>query len=219
MSVAIVCFDDLVASIQLATMFGAQASTPNTDDGDDRALVARIATGDRRAASQLFRRHADDVYRRLTRLVGPDSEREDLMQEVFIAAFRGLEHFRGDAQFSTWLYTVVVRTAYAHLRKRKKRPLDLDAAVDALPIDPDASPEARATQREQVRRALAFLEKLKPQKRIAFVLRTVEGMSLAEIAVLVDSTPAAVGQRVKHAQRELNAMIEREAKRTRKDPR
>ena len=53
---------------------------------DDLALIERIKRGDRRAFDLLFRRHADDVHRRLTRLIGPDPEREDLVQEVFVAA-------------------------------------------------------------------------------------------------------------------------------------
>lgn len=207
-------FNDVFAAIRLATSEPDPVPTPADLD---RSLIERVKGGDRRASRELFRRHADDVYRRLTRLVGPDSDREDLVQEVFIRAFRGLDRFRGDSSFSTWLYTVVVHVAYGHLRTRRRKPLDLDAAVDSLPIDPSASPEARATERQQVRRALALLEKLKPKKRIAFVLRTVEGMSLQEIAEVVDSTPAAVGQRVKYAQQELAAMIEREAKQQRKE--
>jgi RNA polymerase sigma-70 factor (ECF subfamily) len=179
----------------------------------DRPLIERVRLGDRRASSELFRRHADRVYRRLTRLLGPDPDREDLVQEVFIAAFRGLERFRGDAAFSTWLERVAIHTAYAHLRKRRRRPIDWDAALELVPLDPEATPEARATQREQVERAFAFLDRLKPDKRIAYLLRTVEGLSLQEIGALVEATPAAVGQRVKHAQRELGAMIERERKR------
>lgn len=179
----------------------------------DRALIDRVLQGDRRASSDLFRRHADDVYRRLTRLVGPDPEREDLVQEVFISAFKGLDRFRGEAAFSTWLYRVVVHVAYGHLRRRKRRPVDLDAMIELVPIDPSHSPEATAAQRQQLRRALSYLDRLKPKKRIAFVLRVVEGLSLQEIAEIVDANAAAVGQRIKHAQRELDLMIDREKKR------
>jgi RNA polymerase sigma-70 factor, ECF subfamily len=181
---------------------------------DDRTLVERINRGDRRAFDLLFKRHADDVFRRLTRLIGPDPEREDLVQEVFVAAFRGLARFRGESAFSTWLYRVVVNVAYGHLRKRRRGPLDLETAVDAeLLISAEASPEASALQREQLLRALQFLERLKPKKRIAFVLRVVEGLSLEEIGELVDARPAAVGQRVRHAKRELDEMIAKEKRR------
>jgi RNA polymerase sigma-70 factor (ECF subfamily) len=186
-------------------------AVPAMED-DDARLVERIRRGDRRAFDLLYRRHADDVYRRMTRLVGPHPEREDLVQEVFVAAFRGLDRFRGDARLTTWLYRVAVNVAYAHLRRR--RAYDLDAAVDLeLMISGDASPETSAMQRQELIRALRFLDRLKPKKRIAFVLRIVEGLSLDEIGALVGARPAAVGQRVRHAKRELDAMIARDDRR------
>ncbi|MCC7382282.1 MAG: RNA polymerase sigma factor [Deltaproteobacteria bacterium] len=205
--------DDLLGWIQLSIAVPLRASTVAGERDPDRPLIDRVLGGDRRAASDLFRRHADDVYRRLTRLVGPDPEREDLVQEVFVAAFRGLDRFRGDSSFSTWLYRVVVHVAYGHLRRRRRRPLDLDAAIERVPLDPALTPEALAARQQQLARAMRFLDRLKPDKRIAFVLRTVEGMSLQEIAVVVEAKPAAVGQRVKHAQRELAAMIQRDERR------
>jgi RNA polymerase sigma-70 factor (ECF subfamily) len=221
MSVLVLTGEDLFAPVRLALAIVSNQTPPIAlvPPDEDRALIDRVRNGDRRASSLLFRRHADDVYRRLTRLVGPDPEREDLVQEVFIAAFRGLARFRGDASFSTWLYKVSVHVAYAHLRRRKRRPLDAEDALDKLAMDPELGPEARATQRQQLQRALAFLDRLKPDKRIAFVLREVEGMSLAEIGELVDAKPAAVGQRVKYAQAELTAMIERDQKRRHREER
>lgn len=173
-------------------------------------LIGRAASGDRQAFDELFRRHVDEVHLRLTRLIGPDPEREDLVQEVFIAAYRGLADFRGDAAFSTWLYRIVVHAAYGHLRKRRRRPLELDALPE-LSLPGEKSPEATAARQELVREGLGLLARLKPKKRIAFVLREVEGLSLQEIGELVDATPAAVGQRVKHAHVELQAMLERQA--------
>jgi RNA polymerase sigma factor (sigma-70 family) len=74
----------------------------------------------------------------------------------------------------------------------------------------DATPEARARQRQQLARIFRVLDRLKPKKRIAFVLHVVEGLSLIEIAALTHSQPRAVGQRVAYARRELLQMLERE---------
>lgn len=189
------------------------------DEEDDHALITRMKRGDRRAFDQLFARHVDDVHRRMTRLIGPDPEREDLVQEVFVAAFKGIDRFRGDAAFSTWLYRVVVNVAYGHLRRRRRTPIDVDAAVDADQlIGRECSPEAAAARRQELKRALVFLERLKPKKRIAFVLRVVEGMSLKEIGEVVDARPEAVGQRVRHARRELDEMIARDRSRREASP-
>ena len=188
---------------------------PGAEADRDAEWVRRAAAGDRQAFDDLYRRHAGAVHRRLTRLVGPVAEREDLLQQVFLDVFRALPSFRGDAAFSTWLHRVVVNVAYEHLRAARRRPLVPVAPDDLGQVAaPDASPEAVARAREEVARALGYLAALKPKKRIAFVLRVVEGLPLDEIARLVGANAPAVGQRVKHAQRELAAMAARDSRRS-----
>lgn len=171
-------------------------------------LIRQVQGGDPGAFQELFRRHADTVYHRLTRMLGPDPEREDLVQEVFLAVHKGLPKFRGDATFSTWLYRIIIHVGYAHMRKGRRRPV-LALRVDEadLSVDQGATPEARAATHQELDEVFRCLQKIKPQKRIAFVLRVVEGLSLDEIGRLVDAKPAAVGQRVKHAQKELSALL------------
>ena len=65
--------------------------------GTDEELVQRAMGGDRQAFDDLYRRHVDVVWRRLGRLIGPDPEREDLVQQIFFDVFRGLDRFRGEA--------------------------------------------------------------------------------------------------------------------------
>lgn len=174
----------------------------------DAQLIARFAGGDARAFDELYRRHADLVYRRLTRLIGLDPEREDLVQQIFVEVHRGLPRFRGESAFATWLFRIVVHLAYEHLRRRGRRPVQaLDEEIVGRLIDGGLTPEAHAARRQELEAAQRFLERLTPKKRIAFVLRHVEGLSLEEIGALVDASAAAVGQRVKHAQDELAAMI------------
>jgi RNA polymerase sigma factor (sigma-70 family) len=116
--------------------------------------------------------------------------------------------------FSTWLHRIVANVAYEHLRKRKRRGRELvsEAEIDRVINEAD-SPEVLARQREELARVLRMLEKIHPRKRIAFILRTVEDLSLEEIGAIVGANAPAVGQRVKHAQRELLQMIERDERR------
>jgi RNA polymerase sigma-70 factor (ECF subfamily) len=186
----------------------APAEPPAADPSSE--LVQRAVEGDRRAFDELYRVHAAPVYRLLARLVGPVAELDDLLQHAFLEAFRALPKFRGDAAFATWLHRIAVNVAYRHLRKRKL------AQWDELPdelVAPGVTPEQAAHRQQDLSRALRYLSALKPKKRIAFVLRVVDGMSLDEIGALVGANPAAVGQRVKHAQRELAAMVERDRRR------
>ena len=177
--------------------------------GTDESLVARAAGGDRRAFDDLYRRYVDLVWGRLGRLLGPDPEREDLLQQIFLEVFRALPRFRGDASFRTFLYRIVLNTVSDHLRRRRSRPLAITVEqLDEL-VDANASPEARAAQRQRLVTTFALLDRIKPKKRIAFLLRVVEGLSLEEIAELTRATPAAVAQRIRHAHRELHELTQR----------
>jgi RNA polymerase sigma-70 factor (ECF subfamily) len=171
----------------------------------DEALVARATGGERRAYEELYERHIETVWRWLTRLLGPDPDREDLAQQIFAEVFDRLDRFRGDARFRTFLYRVVVNTAIDQLERRRRRGA-LDPAVFEAEPDPGGTPEQSAEQRESVANALALLDRLKPKKRVAFLLRVVEGLSLEEVAAAVDASVATVAQRVRHAQMELQAL-------------
>jgi RNA polymerase sigma-70 factor (ECF subfamily) len=198
----------------LLALGGTAEERVGVDPPEDAALVKQASGGDRRAFDQLYRRHVDQVYRRVSHLVGPDPEREDLVQQIFLEAFRALPSFRGDAAFTTWLYRIIVNVSYDHLRRRGRRN---HVPVEAAHLDqlsaPTLCPESSLRQREQVARMLTFLGRLKPKKRIAFVLRVVEGLSLDEIADVVGARAPAVGQRIKHAHRELDQMIARDEQR------
>lgn len=186
---------------------------PPIAEADDAALVARYLAGDRPAYTALYQRYADRVFARLTRLVGPGPEREDLLQQVFLGLFRALPTFRGDASVSTFIYRITIHVACDHLRARRRRPIDFDPdALDEL-IDGSPSPEVRARLRAELRAVLLLLERIKPAKRVAFVLVAVEGLSLDEAAALVEARPDAVKQRVLHARRELLAMMARAERR------
>jgi len=186
---------------------------PPVATDDDRALALAAAEGDVDAFATLYHRHAARVFTRLTRLIGPGPDREDVLQQVFLELHRALPGFRGDARLSTFLYRITVNVACDHLRRRLRRPIATDAvAIDDL-IDHALSPEAQTRARAELRQVFALLERIKPDKRVAFVLVAVEGLALDEAAELVGATPDAVKQRVLHARRELVAMIERAERR------
>jgi RNA polymerase sigma-70 factor (ECF subfamily) len=181
----------------------------------DANLVDAAAGGDRRAFAELYRRHLDSVYARLTRVIGPAPERDDLVQQIFLDVYRALRRFRGDAAFSTFLHRIVLNVACEHLERQRRgrgRSEPLEARqIEAL-IAPGASPEQRARQREELARLLALLERLSPKRRAAFVLVAIECLPLEEAAVLLDANPAAIKQRVLEARRELARALDRTPK-------
>ena len=181
-----------------------------TPRDDDDALIAAARDHDQAAFTALFRRHCDRVRSQLTRLIGPVAERDDLVQQVFLALHRALPTYRGEASLATYLHRVTVNAAYDHLRARARRKDDAtDATDDAAIHDGRDQVEARS----RLARMFALLRHLDPDKRIAFVLVAVEGLSLAEAAALVGASPDAVKQRTLAARRDLTFLIERDARR------
>jgi RNA polymerase sigma-70 factor (ECF subfamily) len=177
----------------------------------DATLVARHLSGDPEAFAEIYREHVDAVYRRLSRILGPVPEREDLTQDVFVALHRALPKFRGEAALGTWIHRIAVNVALDHLRARGRRGA---TAVDTAFFDqltsPQASPELRAEHRERLAHVMACLARIKPKKRIALLLRVVDGLSFEDIGRLVDASPEAVAKRVQHGQRELDALLARQ---------
>ena len=181
---------------------------PDQQAPSDEELVEHGKGGDPRALQELYQRHADRVYRRLTHLVGQDPEREDLLQEVFVALFQGLKSFRGDASLNTFLFRIVANKAYDHLKRRRRRASRtyLTGTSEQMPCA-EPSPERQARGSEKAALLWRCLDQLKPKKRIAFVLRVVEGQSLKEISEQVDASVYTVAQRIRHAKKELVELV------------
>jgi len=178
---------------------------PEPDDG---ALVAAARMGDGAAFARLFRRHADAVRTRITRLVGPVAERDDLVQKVFIAFHRGLHAYRSESKLSTYLHRIAVNAAYDHLRGRRRSAESEGAPDDEGEVEHlGPALEDQIAARADLARLLALLDELSPKKRIAFVLVAVEGCSLAEAAALVGAREDTVKQRALHARRDLLARL------------
>jgi len=175
---------------------------------EDAALIEAARGGDGAAFGRLFRRHADAVRTRITRLVGPVAERDDLVQKVFIAFHRGLPAYRSEAKLSTYLHRITVNTAYDHLRGRRRRD-ESESGPDAEVLVDHLGPalEDQVAARADLARLLALLDQLSPKKRIAFVLVAVEGCSLAEAAALIGAREDTVKQRALQARRDLLARL------------
>src|SRR5678809_930747 len=125
------------------------------DPADEADLIERCRADDRAAHDEFYHRFRRSVASNLYRVLGDRTDLDDLVQEVFVIAFRGLERFRGDARLSTWLYRICVNVALGRIRTRKRRPaaiggLDLDVvSSDPLterPETPDRTLERRRDQ-------------------------------------------------------------------------
>lgn len=149
-------------------------------DEDLLAAIAGAPSEQRRLlADELFARHYERVGRWCFRLTGDRERAADVAQNVFIKAYRHLGSFRGDARFSTWLYTIVRHECFAELRRHVRTPEDGDDEVLAEVPSADDDPEAqlaRVSDGQYAHRVL--LDTLDPTERAVFVLHDGDDLSL-----------------------------------------
>jgi RNA polymerase sigma-70 factor (ECF subfamily) len=177
----------------------------------DEALAARAAAGDESAFEALVRRYQARAYRLAFRLVGADGDPQDALQEAFLQVFRKLASFRGESRFATWLFRIVTNAALMQRRSRSRRPAEsLEAFLprfDANGLHAATPAELRVAaradelldQRTLAERAREGIERLPEAYRAAFVLRDLEELPTAEVALVLGLEPAAVRQRVHRA--------------------
>lgn len=162
----------------------------------------------------LLFRHFRDVFRIVARLLGPgapEADVEDVAQLVFLAAHRAWPRFRGESQVSTWLYGIATRVDLTQLRsfRRQRR---LQAALELEPVYSEIRrPDQRYEDREELQRIWRCLLKIKPKKRVVYLLHEVEEKSAEEIGILLEIPIGTVWTRLHHARRELERLLEKSA--------
>jgi RNA polymerase sigma-70 factor (ECF subfamily) len=181
--------------------------TPAPSDASDADLVERILAGDHRAFSEVVRRHDDRLRGLAYKLLGGDRHRmDDVLQEAYLRAFRGLGSFRRDAHLGSWLYRIVYNACIDDLRRgtRAPQPVDLSDSAWAPPSD-DAGPERRVTDTDAARRALAVLP---DDQRITVVMVDGEGLDNQTVARLLDVAPGTVASRLSRARASMRQHLE-----------
>ena len=176
----------------------------------DLALAQRAADGDRAAQRELFHNLKNAVHHTLFRILGANRDIEDLVQDAFLEIFRALPSFRGDSSLGRWAQTIATRTAYLAIERRKPTPVDLEVVEDEI-VDRDPDAHRIALARQAARRLSAALDRIDAKQRIAVALAVIDGLSLAEVANLTESSVVAVKTRVWRARRDL-------MRRAQKDP-
>ena len=176
---------------------------------DDEELVRLAQEGRREAFEELVRRHADRLYGVILRFSGDPTETEDVVQETFLRAWRGIGGFERRAQFFTWLYRIGLNEAKR--RATRRPPADtLSVEEGALESFHDVrqAPEPRAEQRD-VRAALERAVRALPVKyRAPLILRDVEGLSTQQAAAIMGLREAAFKSRLHRARLAVREAIE-----------
>jgi len=163
-------------------------------------LVVACQASEREAQSQFYLKYRGEVARTVYKVLGPDADMEDVIQDVFIEVFRCIHKFKGKAKVTTWLYRVCVNVALQRLRKRKRRPEGYQLPEEEQPNF--ETPLREMERKENNRIVYEILDTIAPKKRVVFVLHEIMGLESKEISELVQANVLTVRTRLHYARKE-----------------
>lgn len=190
----------------------------------DKILVDRIKDGDDDAFEEMVSRYWDRIFCRVLQLLKNRQDAEEVTQDAFVRAHRGLENFRGEASFSTWLFQIATNLAhnrYWYWWRRKRdvsvsleQPLVDDGGVALIDILPNSAedPSSEVLAREFMERVSECLDYLSEKHREILILRTVKHMTYEEIAQKLQIKVGTVKSRIARARESLRKKMGREFK-------
>lgn len=193
---------------------GQEAKAADWSGLDDDILIKAFLNGDQTAFEVLYRKYRDMVGRLSYSIVKNESTVDDIVQDVFLLAYRHLENFRGQSTFKTWIYRIAVNESIRHKNKGKRwQPLpENESEFSQIPstlvaMDNGANPERLlidGQQKAMVQRALA---QLKENHRLILVLYYLEDQSVLEISVILQIPEGSVKSRLYYAREGLKKVL------------
>jgi len=182
----------------LCTMAMTPQSTTYAPSEEELALLEGCIAGDRRAQKALYDRYKDAMYTLAYRITNDFDQAHDVLQEAFVAVFRGLDRFRRESTLGAWVKTIVVRTAYKKLRRQPvMEPLEEGHTREMI----DWGDHLDAAYLEQA------IQALPPGYRSVFVLIEIEGYAHKEVAELLGISVGTSKSQLYHAKRQLQRTI------------
>ncbi|PYI89224.1 MAG: RNA polymerase subunit sigma-24 [Verrucomicrobia bacterium] len=181
---------------------------------DDAELMLRTGNGDIAAFEQLVERHQALVIGTVARMLGNNSDIEDVAQQVFIRVWKGATRYTPTAKFTTWLLTITRNLVFNEARRRKRHPgITLDSQEGneslSLPDQARSAPDAALLERELENAIDRAILSLPERQRLALVLRRYERKSYEEIADVLNLSVPAVKSILFRARSELRAALNR----------
>jgi RNA polymerase sigma-70 factor (ECF subfamily) len=179
-----------------------------SDPTSDTACVRRLQRGDTIAFEILVRRHEKAVFNLLYRMLGDYDDAAETAQEVFLSAYRAIGQFRGDANFSTWLYRIalnhaITRRKSTSTRQRRVVPIVGTDIIDETQLGPAESLEKKEL-RERVQRAL---NDLAPEDAAVILMRDLQDIPYEDVARVLKVPVGTVKSRLHRARQALKARL------------
>lgn len=185
------------------------------EKNSDQALVKRIQAGDKTAFDILVRKYQHKIIKLISRYVHDPEAAQDVAQEAFLKAYRGLMRFRGESAFYTWLYRIAINTAKNYLVAQGRRVPDFEVdSQDAEYYDGASAlkegdtPERQLLTEEIERTVYRAIKELPDDLKTAITLRELEGMSYEEIAQAMDCPIGTVRSRIFRAREAIDRSLQ-----------
>ena len=181
---------------------------------DEKHILTRARRGDVDAFEELVRLYEKRVYAVALRSSGCPEDAADIVQEVFLRAWRSIESFRGDSGFTTWLFRITMNLCVDHARHKHAQPQTQPLVVgeeDAERPIPDTAPtpEEHLENSELGRELAAALDEVSEEHRRIVLLRDVSGLSYTEIAEVLDISEGTVKSRLSRARIALRTILQK----------
>ncbi len=164
----------------------------------DAEIVDGLLRKDARAASELYDRYGSKVNAKVWRLLGADSEHDDIVHQIFIHILAGIEKLKNPDSLEDWIYGITVNTVRREIRRRKYRRILVPMAEPPEKVQEYSGPDDQLFSR----RFYKVIESLRADDQIVFVLRFVEGRSLGEVAAAGGYSLSTAKRRLARAKRE-----------------
>jgi RNA polymerase sigma-70 factor, ECF subfamily len=186
---------------------GAVAFTASHDPaGDDAALLRRIGQGDEDAMAAFYAEHGRVVFAQILLVAGERTLAEEIVQDTMLAVWRGADSFRGESSVRSWVIAIARRQTRDRLRGRRLRVVD--AAYLADQPDSEPGPEVMALDRAELADVMAAIRQLAPAHREVLGLAFGSGLSLPEVAGVLELPVGTVKTRLTAARTALNVILE-----------
>ena len=175
---------------------------------DQEHIIARARRGDADAFEQLVEAYRNQVFRLALRMCGNEADADEVAQEAFLSAWKGLPNFRGESRFSTWLYQLTTHAAIDLLRREKRQAAaeDIDEITTA---DDGPSPQQQVERAETQREIRSALMQLPEEYRQVLVLRFMQELSYEEIGQTLKLPAGTVKSRLNRAKAQLKDILSR----------
>jgi RNA polymerase sigma-70 factor (ECF subfamily) len=182
------------------------------DDAEDVRLMRLVSGGDATAFEQLIERHQALVAGTVARMLGSNSDVEDIAQQVFIRVWKSAGRYVARAKFTTWLLKITRNLVFNEMRRAKRHPhlpVQIEPEADQIPLKDEATatPDATLLQAELQAAIEKAITLLPETQRMAIVLRRYEELSYEEIADVLDLSVPAVKSLLFRARTELRGRL------------